>query len=294
MTDRLKGSVFIVLAATSYGLYGVYSRLIGGSFGEFAQSWTRNIIIITLLGVYLLIKRTWKQVAIKDRKWMIFWPLSDVVSLVLLYIAFNHLPIGTSYFLLYSTMIISGFVFGNVFYKEKVNAVKIISVAFCFAGLALIFSVEVTVNRLLYIVFGLLAGVSTGLWNTLSKKVSDKYPNLQLVFIDATVALCATLIGSLVVHDQIPVITDAVWIWQVIYAIIQISAVGFVILGFRYLEAQIASIILPVEVVFGTFFGFIFFHEVLSIKTLLGGALIATAAVLPNLQFVNKPKKKDD
>lgn len=283
MNTTLKGSLFIVLAAASYGLYGIYARLIGQNFGEFSQSWTRNTIILILLGLFLLVTRTWKKIERKDWKWMILWPLSDVVSIVLLYITFNNLSIGTSYFLLYATMIIGGFIFGNLLYKEQLSSIKIASIILSLLGLSLIFSVEFSMEKVQFIIFGLLSGISTALWNTLSKKVSDRYPNAQLVFVDASVALCATLIGSLIVKDSIPIITNTVWTWQILYALTQISAVAFVILGFRYLEAQTASVILPIEVIFAVFFGFLFFREMLPPRILLGGFLIASAAILPYL-----------
>lgn len=114
--------------------------------------------------------------------------------------------------------------------------------------------------------------------------MSDRYPNAQLVFIDAFVALCATLVGSLIVKDSVPLLTNSVWVWQILYAVTQMSAVAFVILGFRYLEAQIASVILPVEVIFAVIFGFLFFQEIPLPRTLLGGIIIATAAVLPYIR----------
>ncbi len=292
MNTTLKGSLFIMLAAASYGLYGVYSRQLGHSFGEFSQSWTRNTIIIILLGLFLFLTKRWKVVERKDLKWMILWPLSDVVSIVLLYITFNNLSIGTSYFLLYTTMIIGGFIFGNLLYKEQLNRVKIVSIILSLLGLSLIFSVEFSVEKVQYIIFGLLSGVSTALWNTLSKKVSDRYPNAQLVFIDASVALCATLVGSLIVKDSIPILTNPVWAWQVLYAVSQIGAVAFVILGFRYLEAQFASVILPIEVIFATVFGFLFFKEIPQTTTLLGGVFIALAAALPNIVLIYNHKKR--
>lgn len=283
MSTTHRGTLFILLATASYGLYGIYSRLIGQSFGEFSQSWTRNTIILVILGIFIYFSKSWKKITRKDYKWMILWPLSDVVSIVLLYITFNNLSIGTSYFLLYATMIIGGFVFGKIFYKEKLSLVKVTSILLSLTGLSLIFSVEYSQEKLIFIIFGLLSGISTAAWNTLSKKVSDRYPNAQLVCIDAFVALCATLLFSLVLHDSIPPLTQSVWIWQAVYAVTQISAVAFVVLGFRYMEAQTASVIMPVELIFATVFGFLFFHEVLPTSTLFGGLLIASAAVLPNL-----------
>lgn len=287
MNKTVKGATFILLASASYGFYGIFSRMIGKSFGDFSQSWTRNTIILILVGLFLLLTKTWKTIERKDWKWMILWPLSDVVSIVLLYITFNNMSIGTSYFLFYASMIIGGFIFGKLLYKEKLNMLKITSIILSILGLIIIFTAEFSIEKIQFIIFGLLAGVSTALWNNLSKKVSDRYPNAQLVFVDASVALCATILGSLFIKDSVPALTNPAWIWQILFAVTQISAVAFVILGFRYLEAQLASIILPVEVIFAVFFGFVFLHEILLPKVFLGGLLIASAAILPHIHIFN-------
>ena len=289
---KLKGALSLILAVMLYGMYGVYSRKIGLEFGVFSQSWIRNLIIVTILAPYFLLnKKEWVKIKKEDIGWMLMWTLSGTGVMVLLFIAFNHLPIGTSYFLLYSTMIISGYISGRVFYKEKINTIKVVSIILALIGLTLVYSLDIPPEKVVYLLLALLSGALTGLWNTLSKKVSGKYPNFQLVCIDAFTAFAVGVLGAFLVKEDIPPLEpDASWIWLFVFALSQIGAVRFTIYGFKNLEAQIGSIIMPTEVIFATLYGFLFFGEILPLTTIIGGTLIASAAVLPNIALLRGRK----
>jgi len=58
-----------------------------------------------------------------------------------------------------------------------------------------------------------------------------------------------------------------------------------IIYGFRHLEAQVGSIVMLMEIVFGLFLGFMLYDEVLSVTSLIGGALIIVAVVLPEFNY---------
>lgn len=293
MRKELKGALSLILAVVLYGMYGVYSRKIGLDFGAFSQNWIRNLIIVAILAVYFFLnKKDWVKIKKEDIGWMSMWALSGAGVMVLLFVVFNYIPIGTSYFLLYSAMVISGYVSGRLFYKEKIDTIKAISVMLALIGLAIVYSLDIPLDKAVYVLAALLSGVLTGLWNTLSKKVSSKYPNFQLVCIDAFVAFVVGVLGALLVRESMPTLElGASWIWLFIFALTQIGTVGLVIYGFRHLEAQIGSIIMPTEVVFATLFGFLFFKEILPLTTILGGILIAFAAVLPSFSLLFSKSK---
>ncbi len=57
--------------------------------------------------------------------------------------------------------------------------------------------------------------------------------------------------------------------------------------GFKYVQAQHGSLILPLELLFASIFGYIFFKEVLQISTYFGGLLILSAAITSSLSTKN-------
>ena len=279
------GALSLFTAAGFYGLYGIFSRLIGSSFGNFNQNWTRNLIVVAIIALVILIRKK-KLLPIRkvDVRWIGLWILSGSWVTVLTFIAFNNLQIGTTYLIIYSSMIAAGFLSGKVFFKEKFNIVKIVSLLLCLTGLLVIFRFSIDSKDVFYVVLAFVSGFMIGIWNTVSKKFSDHYSNNQIVLMDAVAGVVAALIGSIIFREHLPINVESIkWLWIAVYAVVQTINVGLVVYGFKNIEAQIGSIILPVEIVFAFLFSFLIFSEIPSTSTYFGGFLIVLGAILLNI-----------
>jgi drug/metabolite transporter (DMT)-like permease len=284
LNTHIKGVIFIVLAVLMYGLYAVFSRFINDYLGPFTQNYLRSFLIIGFFSIYILItNQRWEPIKKRDLKWLSIWTISGSVTVVLAFIVFNNMPISTAYFIFYSTMIITGFIVGAVLFKEKMNKAKIISIALLLVALLLIYKLEFKLTLLPFILLSLLMGALIGLWNTISKKVSSRFSVIQMTLMGAIVTSFISIVGSLIMHETIPNINNGALIWVVAFGAAEILATLFVILGFKNLEAQIASTIMPLEIVFATLFGVVFFQEYLTFNMLIGGVLILFAGMLPSL-----------
>ncbi len=285
--NYILGLLALVTTTAFYGLYGIFSRLIGPSFGNFGQNWIRNLVVLFIITLVILVSKTsLKRIQRQDIKWIALWFLSGSWVTVLTFIAFNHLTIATAYLLIYSSMISAGFISGKVFFGEKLNFIKVISLILCFVGLLIIYGLSISAADVVFGVMCLVSGFMTGIWNTISKKFSDHYPNSQMVMMDAISSVAAALIGSWIFKETLPVnIQPLSWLWIIVYAVVQTINVGLIVYGFKHTEAQIGSIILPIEVIFATLFAFLIFKEVPSIYTIVGGVFILTAAIIPNIKF---------
>ncbi len=262
MNRRLTGALSLLLAALSYGLYGTYAKFLGPSFGSFSQSSVRNFFVAVLITIFLMLtRRRLIKVNKTDWKWIFIWSIG-ALSTVFIYFSFNHLAIGTAYFLLYAGMIGTGLVGGKLFFGEKLNTHKFIAIILSLLGLIIIYFYDIKSANILFVVSALIAGVMAGLWNTLSKKVSSTYPVYQLVLIDALVSTTVGFIGARLLSEKIPLFVPVnPWFITVAWAATQVAASSLTIYGFKKLEAQIASVIIPMEVIFGTIFGYLFFAK---------------------------------
>ncbi len=102
------------------------------------------------------------------------------------------------------------------------------------------------------------------------------------------ISFFACFIGAGIAGERIPVLAiSASWFWLGVFTLTQLTTVALVIYGFKNLEAQKGSLIMPLEVVFGAIFGFLFFKEVLPVTIYIGGLIIASGACLSNYK-VNK------
>lgn len=285
-TDKLKGTLALVLSTVFYGLIGVYSRLIGIDFGIFTQGWTRNLVVLIIILIPLITIKKLSKIRKQDLLWLLFWGLNGIIASTSFFIAANFLSLSTTIILFYAGSNISGYLSGMLFFREKVNLLKIIAIILSLAGIGVIYSFNLELKQTGYLVIAFLSGTTTGLWNTLSKKFSGNYTKLQLIFLDSLMTFIFALAFGLILQEKIPVpALNLSWIALLLFAINQILTVSLTIYGFKYLEAQIGSLIMPLEVFWATLFGFIFFQEGLTINTFLGGILIIISIILTNVKW---------
>jgi|GEM_PF-498798 len=291
---ELKGATFLTISALAYGLFGIFSRLIGDDFGAFSQNAIRNLFPFFIYGIILLLYRNqFKKILKKDIKWFLIWTLGGSSTTILTFIAFNHLPLGTTYFLVYSSMIASGLLVGSLLFKEKLTIEKILSLILSVVGLILIYSLSIDRSLIIYSLFAVIAGAVTGTWNTLSKKISGNYSNFQMLLFDTGAS--AVIAGSIAImlSDKVPRLElSTTWLAMLGFVVIGFIGSNGVVLGFRYIEAQLGSLILPIEIVFAAIFGYLIFGELPSLGSLVGGIciLIATLIVPAYALLTRKPR----
>lgn len=283
MENKYKPSLALLTAALLYGLYGVYANLISLNFGVFSQAWARFAISSILAGAYLYITRQPIKLEKTDVKWLLAWVLSDAASMLLIFVAFNKIYVGTAYFLLYVGIILSGYIFGYILYQERFTKLKVFAAILSVVGMALILSVAWQTQNLLYMLMALAAGLAGGFWYTATAKLKQ-FSNMQLVFWDALIIFSLTFIISIVAGQHIPKPQfNLSWLGVVLFAVTDVVAVRFTVYGFQKLESHLGNLIMPLEIVFGAIFGFLFFRQVMPFTAWIGGLLIFTAALLPNL-----------
>lgn len=284
MNKKSSGLFALFIATAIYGLYGSFSRLIGLNFGVFSQNLIRNFLVIAISIAIVLLLGSWKTIRRSDRKWLFIWVLSSLSTTFGSFIAFNKLAIGTTYFLFHAGMMLGGYIIGKIVFGEVLNRIKVLSLFLILIGLSIIFSISLTSNLLLWAVIAFISGASTGVWNTMSKKVSQHYSSFQLTILDGLGGLIFSIIAARIFHEQIPKISFSLtWIVLILFALSQLVNIQLIVYGFRKTQAQIGSLIMPLEIVFGALFAYIIFHETISTSTIIGGSLIFLATILPNL-----------
>ena len=283
--NKIAGIVSLISAAFLWSLWGVFSRLLGLGFGIFYQAFSRGLILLLILFGYLLLKRLWKRVDGADYKWFLGMSLSGLLSVICFFVAINYLAIGLTLFVFYAASILGGYFLGSVLFQERLTRIKIISLLISFAGLFVISFATLEQTNLLYLLLSVLSGFGFAGWQVFSKKVSSQYSLIQVMAIDNLIFTLASLIFVLAFKETIILPSfSLVWLILILFAFLVLAGSLLNIYGFRRLEAQKGSLIMLLEVVFGIFFGWLFYKEVLTIYSLIGGALILLGAALPNFQ----------
>jgi drug/metabolite transporter (DMT)-like permease len=284
------GFASLLSATFIYGFFGVLARVIGLNLPLFYQSWVRNLFQLFILAVFVLLLRKWVPVKQKDVKWLLLRTFGGLVGFFGSFIAFLYIPFGTTYFVFYAGSTIGGYLLGNILFHEKFTLKKIISLGLSVVGLLFIYSVSFEMDKSIYVLAALLSGFGTSVWNTFSKKISDVYSALQLNFIDTILTFAVTLSISLIIREQwVAPELSPIWLAMILFAVMFILTGQLMVYGFSRLDVHLASLIMLTEILFGVIFGYVFFRESVTPMTLVGGLLIISAIVLPELK-VRKQK----
>jgi len=281
--QTIYGSLFLIIAVLSHGLYGVFSRMIGVEFGQVFQVIARSTLLLIFFTVAIITQKSWKRIAKKDYVWYLLMIFPGLIALISMFIAFNHLTLGTVLFIYYAVSTFGSYLLGYAMFREKLTLVKIISLIFCFFGLYMIFSGSIKLGNSNYLLLACIAGLGAAAWNTVSKKISHKYPVAQILVIDNLLMVLVGFPISILLQEKIslPSLTLP-WLGVLGYSIAAIGSSIFTIKGFRYLQAQVGSLLLLLEPIFGAFIGFLLYKENMNISFAIGAFFILVGAALPN------------
>jgi len=284
MNRNNKGLLFILIAALMFGSYGVWSRLIGESFGVFYQGWSRGLLISFVLFPILLFGKQIVPIRKADWKWLSVFLFFTSLTQAPLFYAFNHMDIGTATLLFYVTMMLTMYIVGLLFLGEKLNRIKIISFVLASIGLYIIFSFSIVAFALLAALMAILNGVASGGEVSFSKKLSGSYSPLYLSWLSwLIIAITNAPISFFLGEQQHLPSFEIVWLYQIGYAIASVLGFWLIIKGLKFVEASIGGLLGLLEIVFSILLGIMIFNEGLTEKTIIGGLIIIFAAALPHL-----------
>ncbi|MBU0974334.1 DMT family transporter [Patescibacteria group bacterium] len=286
-----KGIALILLSSLMFGSYGIWSRLMGGSFDVFYQGWTRALIITVLLFPILHWKKQLILIKKNDLRWFITYLCFTSFTQAPLYYAYNHMDIGTATVLFFATMLLTMYGFGFIFLGEKLSKVKIIAFIIALIGLFVSFSFSLTAFSLLAAFAAILNGVASGGEVSSSKKLSGTYSALYITWLSWVIILITNLPVSLLLGEvqHLPSFS-IVWLYQLGYVVAGIVGFWSIIEGLKYVEASIGGLIGLLEVVFSIVFGIILFSEGLTMRSGLGALFVLSAAALPHVAELYKNK----
>lgn len=287
MNTKLKGIIFITLSAVCFGSYGIWSRMMGNAFDDYSQAWIRGILLLVILFPLGIITKQLKKIRKQDIVWFAAISIGGGFNQAPYFYAFNKLDIGTATLLFYASLTLAGYFWGKISFFEKLTAVKLLSLGLAIVGLCMIFTFSLSLQTMLPALAAVIAGFMGGTEVSLSKKISHRYSTLQTILtIFATMLLGNFLVSVALGNITIPtLVLSGAWLGELGYTASMLLAMYFVVIGFKYIEASVGSVVGLSEILFAALFGWLFFKEVLTLSTFIGGLFIICAAALPNIKF---------
>ena len=282
------GTIFLLIATLTYSINGILSRTVGFSIPLYFQNTTRQIIpIVALLPFFIAtIKHPFTG---KSLLLLLIRSYSFVFAFLLYFLAINAMPLGISYFIFYSALTISGFVVGKLVFKEIMSVNNIAGLVFACIGLFSIYAFDNTNLPLLYIFYAFISGFLTTIWNTMSKYL-DRFSFVELTLYDSFFSMLTFGIISLFIAKETWTMPNFSPTWLASMGI----GIGFLVtgvtipIGFRHLDANVASLVMLSEIVFMILIGWVLYHESMQIPTIIGGIFIILGMALPYIKLPNR------
>ena len=216
MNNSKKGIIFIIISALMFGSYGVWSKLIGNSFGNFYQGWTRALIIVIVLLPILIWKKQIIKIYRKDWGWLALFLLFTSFTQAPIFYAFNHMDIGSATLLFFVSMLLTMYLVGVLFLSEKITRVKIASFILAGLGMYFVFSFSLAAFALLAAVLAVINGIASGGEVSFSKKLTGNYSPLYVTWLSwVIIFITNTPISILLGGSQHSLSIDIVWLYQI-------------------------------------------------------------------------------
>ena len=285
------GILALVAVAVYYGITAVLARYLSINNDVFEQ-WYLRYGIAFLASLIIFYKKIHykKFLHLPKKEWLILLIrvfLGNVAAVVLYTLAAQQAKIGPVAFM---QAFPSLALLAVIVMHEKLTMKKGLSVLLSFVGV-LIVVVENSHDLLSFNIgeiYSLISGVLFSFMFITRKWHTGILNNQEITTALIGLGFIANYLLSIIIYRHFFVAVDH---WSIQFVAIlffaSIASVGnffFLNYGFERVSGIIAGNILNLEQVFGPIFGYIFYHEILTGREIIGGVIILVAVVAMNMQ----------
>lgn len=290
-----KGILLILLSTILYSIMPVLIRMLGGNgLPPVAQVFLRYIVACIAAAVYFFRQISHNRIIIR-KKDIVLLLITTIFGYALTNLFYTYSILNTqvsnALFLFFTFAIIAP-ILAFILLKEKINAFNVVALIATAFALVLLFQPNAIPTWKIGGVFAILSALGQAVYLIIRKKLSN-YSAEFLMF--ANTLMGVIVLGVLSLMIELPFYSQGglqkvsanTWITTVLFGIDNFFAWLVMTKGFEYVKAATGSILLLSELVVGILLAFVFFREIPTSATLIGGSLILVSSVLVILKGEN-------
>ncbi len=273
MKETLKGAVFIISAMAIFGFTGIFIRLI--NLPAQVIVFFSFLFIGVVLSAFFLIKDRKIFFVKKYLLILALMGLFNILNVFFFFQAFVNTSISNAVLTHYTAPVFVALLAPFIL-KEKIENITIKALFFSVIGVALIgYSENFSFYTKEFI--GILYGVASGIMYALviitakhlSKFISIFSINIYQSFFGAMMLLPFVAMTKFTLNFSF-----MIWVMVLFALVLGVLATCLHFAGVSKVKSQHAGILAYAEILFAVFYGFVFFFEVPSLATIIGGILI--------------------
>ena len=283
------GPLLIILAGIFWGSMGIFVRKLGTYGFTSVQIVAIRITLAALVfSIVLFIRdRSGFRITLRDLPLFLGLGFGSILFFTVCYFtAITIMPLSTAAILLYTSPIWI-MLMSMLFFREKLNRIKLIALALAFAGCVLVSGISGEGITLVGLLIGLGSGIGYGLYSilgTIALRRYSPYTVTTYTFLFAAAGswlVCgpADMISKFTAAADLPFLLFFCCLTALVTAVIPFLSYT---LGLRTVEASRAGILATIEPMVATLIGILVFAEPLTLLSGLGILLILAAVVLLN------------
>lgn len=288
MRSRERGLLSTHLAVALFGLAGVLGKLTGLPaplivLGRVIYAGLALALVALARDVPLRPKRPRDAVLLITQggvlalHWTAFFQSINVSNVAIGLLSFSSFPFFTA-------------AIEPLVLRQRPSRVQVVAAGIVLLGVYLLVpSLSLQNSDTVGVLWGLLAGATFAALSVMNRLLGRDYPSIAIsLYQDGTAALL--LLPVLLILHPAALFT---WRTQLLLAVLGLVCTALAhtlfIEGMRSITAQLASLIASLEPVWGILFALLLLDEIPSGRTLLGGAIIVGATLLPALAALRQP-----
>ncbi len=280
------GIYYLLLSAFLYSLMPVMIRLLGGGgIPPMSQVFLRYIFAFLSAATYFFVVTKSKfHINKKDLPLFAFTTIFcyALTNLFFTY-AILYTQVGNALFLFYSYGILTPLL-GFIILKEKINKYQGAALVLSLIALYLLFQPNSIPTWKIGGFFALMAALGQSVFVIARRKLGS-YPAKLIMVSNTLVGVLSIGLLAVVMENKfyfqggVISLSPQTWLVTILFGIDNFLAWFMMSKGFELFEATVGSLILLVEIVFGIILALIFFKEIPTVMTVVGGLLIFLSSV---------------
>lgn len=288
------GYISLVVTALIYGVFPIFTRMVGDNLPLYYQAWSRALVTAILMAIIsFAANRRIPVVSVRDAKWLVVRAVFGVFGFVGVFLALTNMTVSESYMIYFALYLVFGVVAGRVLFGEVLDRTRVISLIVAAAGLWVVYGAQI-VSFDPYLVWAAVAGAGYSGWSILPKKLVGTYTELELNYIDMFLFTGLVFVLSVVAREPW-VLPEAniVWAASAALGVIWMVTGYLIVYGFARVDAALGSVAMLTEIPFALIGAYLVFGEKLAANQVIGGVMIVFAMAYPELvQFVQKKNSR--
>ena len=283
------GPLLIILAVCFWGSMGIFVRKLDTCGFSSIQIVCLRVTVAALifLGLLFFKNRSGFRISLRDIPLFLGLGFGSILFFTVCYFsAITIMPLSTAAILLYTSPIWI-MLMSVLFFREKLNGIKIATLALAFAGCVLVSGISGEGLTLTGLLLGLGSGIGYGLYSILGTIALRRYSPYTVT----TYTFLFAAAGSWLICGPADMITKFAGAEDLTGLLLFCGLTGLVTavipflaytLGLRTVEASRAGILATVEPMVATLVGILVFSEPLTLLSASGMVLILAAVILLN------------